>query len=93
MSDCHGNGHIRPRDALEGTYEFVRPAGGFYVFPKAPPRFENATQFVEEAIRKQVLIIPGSVFSAKDTHFRISYAAPDETLKQGCEILRSIAGP
>lgn len=80
-------------DALEGTYEFVRPAGGFYVFPKAPPRFENATQFVEEAIRKQVLIIPGSVFSAKDTHFRISYAAPDETLKQGCEILRSIAGP
>jgi aspartate aminotransferase/aminotransferase len=75
---------------LEGVLEFARPSGGFYVFPKAPPAFASATEFVEEAIRKNVLVIPGEVFSAQDTHFRISYAAPDDKIRQGCEILRSL---
>jgi aspartate aminotransferase len=34
-----------------------------------------------------VLIIPGNVFSEKDTHFRISYATTDEKIRQGVEIL------
>jgi aspartate aminotransferase/aminotransferase len=38
-----------------------------------------------------VLIIPGNVFSKRDTHFRISYATTDEKLKEGCEILNSLA--
>jgi aspartate aminotransferase/aminotransferase len=77
---------------LEGAFEFVRPSGGFYVFPNAPRHFRSATEFVEEAIRRNVLIIPGEVFSKRDTHFRISYAAPDEKIRQGCSILRSLAG-
>lgn len=77
---------------LEGSFEFVRPGGGFYVYPKAPARFANATAFVEEAIRRNVLIIPGEVFSERDTHFRISYAAPDNTIRRGCEVLRALAG-
>jgi aspartate aminotransferase/aminotransferase len=77
---------------LEGAFDFVRPSGGFYVFPKTPARFPSATAFVEEAIRRNVLIIPGEVFSERDTHFRISYAAPDDRIRRGCEILRSLAG-
>ncbi len=77
---------------LEGAFDFVRPSGGFYVFPKVPPGFDSATAFVEEAIRRNVLIIPGEVFSDRDTHFRISYAAPDNKIKKGCEILRKLAG-
>ena len=76
---------------LESTFELVRPSGGFYVFPKAPPAFDSATAFVDEAIRRNVLIIPGEVFSERDTHFRISYAAPDEKIRAGCEILRAMA--
>jgi len=38
-----------------------------------------------------LLIIPGSVFSEKKTHFRISYAATFDTLGRGIEILNSIA--
>ncbi len=76
---------------LDGVFDFVKPAGGFYIFPKAPARFPSATAFVEEAISRNVLIIPGEVFSQRDTHFRISYAAPDDRIKQGCEILRSLA--
>jgi len=77
---------------LEGALEFVRPSGGFYIFPKAPPHFANASAFVDEAIRRNVLIIPGDTFSEKNTHFRISYAAPDDKIRAGCRILRSLAG-
>ena len=77
---------------LEAAFDFVRPTGGFYVFPQVPARFASATAFVEETIRRNVLIIPGEVFSERDTHFRISYAVPDEKIRQGCEILRSLAG-
>lgn len=81
------------RDALvEGLadlYDIERPGGAFYVFPRAP--WGSGTQFVEKAIENNLLIIPGSVFSEKDTHFRISYAASDETIDRGIEVLRSMA--
>ena len=79
-------------EEVDGAFDYVRPSGGFYVFPKSPASFATATAFVEEAIRKNVLIIPGEVFSEHDTHFRISYAAPDESIREGCRILRNLAG-
>jgi aspartate aminotransferase/aminotransferase len=75
-------------DGLKGTFELVRPGGAFYAFVKAPGG--GATQFVEKAIKNNVLIIPGKVFSEKDTHFRISYATSDEKIRRGVEILRSL---
>lgn len=79
-------------DALQGVYDLVRPAGGFYVFPKVPPKYASATVFVEECIRHNVLVIAGGVFSERDTHFRISYAVSDEMLRRGCDVLRGLAG-
>lgn len=75
---------------LSDLYELVTPGGAFYVFPKAPKGF-SGSQFVEQAIANNLLIIPGSVFSSQDTHFRISFAASNETLQRGIEILRSLA--
>ena len=63
---------------LSEDYEVVVPGGAFYVFPKVP--FGNADQFVRRAIEHKLLVIPGSVFSERDTHFRISYAAADATI-------------
>lgn len=74
---------------LEGYYEFTKPGGAFYIFPKAPGGSGN--EFVKRAIEKQLLIIPGNIFSSKDSHFRISFAAPDKTLDRGIEVLRSLA--
>ncbi|MFH1109647.1 MAG: aminotransferase class I/II-fold pyridoxal phosphate-dependent enzyme [Planctomycetota bacterium] len=79
-------------ELLTGVVDFVRPAGGFYVFPKAPPRFNTASEFVTAAIEKKLLVIPGEAFSERDTHFRISYAAPDEKVRRGCAIIRELAG-
>jgi aspartate aminotransferase/aminotransferase len=77
-------------DMLSGKFEVERPGGAFYIFPKAPAGV-TASEFVAKAIENNVLIIPGNVFSDRDTHFRISYATTDDRLKQGCEILRSLA--
>jgi aspartate aminotransferase/aminotransferase len=77
-------------DELRGKFEVVKPAGAFYIFPKAPAG-QTASDFVAKAIENNVLIIPGNVFSERDTHFRISYATTDEKLTQGCEILSRLA--
>jgi aspartate aminotransferase/aminotransferase len=48
--------------------------------------------FVREAIDRQLLIIPGSVFSEQHTHLRLSYAAEDATIDRGLEILADLIG-
>ncbi|MEM8873079.1 MAG: aminotransferase class I/II-fold pyridoxal phosphate-dependent enzyme [Planctomycetota bacterium] len=97
--DADMSGHItayrRKRDivveALSGTFELARPDGAFYAFPQAPAGL-TATDFCTAAIEKNVLTIPGNVFSGRDTHFRVSFAAPDEKLREGCRILCEVAG-
>ena len=76
-------------DALGEKFGLVTPGGAFYAFVPAPGG--NATEFVTKAIENNVLIIPGSVFSTRDTHFRISYATTDEKLAEGLDILASLA--
>ncbi len=76
-------------NGLKDLYEFSLPTGAFYLFAKAP--WGTATEFVHEAIRNELLIIPGNIFSREDTYFRISFAAPDDTIDRGIEVLRRIA--
>jgi aspartate/methionine/tyrosine aminotransferase len=76
-------------DGLRDRYEVIKPGGAFYLYPRAP--WGTASEFVAEAIRNNLLIIPGCTFSRADTHFRISYAAGDATLDRGVEILNRIA--
>ena len=89
----HAREYQRKRDmvveGLEGLYELSRPAGAFYAFPKAP--WGTASEFCAAAIEHELLIIPGNVFSRRDTHFRISYAVSDDVLRRGLEILRKLA--
>jgi aspartate aminotransferase/aminotransferase len=77
-------------ESLSRKFEVVKPEGAFYIFPRAP-HDATASAFVARAIEKNVLIIPGSVFSERDTHFRISYATTDERLAKGCQILCDLA--
>jgi len=76
---------------LEKRFEFARPSGGFYVFPKAPPGYANATEFCETVAQHNVLVIPGGIFSQRDTHFRISYATTDALISRGCDVLCKLA--
>jgi aspartate/methionine/tyrosine aminotransferase len=74
---------------LSDCYEIRRSEGAFYLFPRCP--WGTGTSFVEHAIGQGLLIIPGCVFSRRDTHFRLSYAASEETLQRGVEVLRRLA--
>jgi len=76
-------------DGLKDKFELAKPQGAFYAFVKAPNG--SGTEFVKRAIRNNVLVIPGNVFSEKDTHFRISFATSDEKIQQGVGILCSLA--
>ena len=78
-------------EAFDGISTLTMPGGAFYAFVEVPPSLGlTATQFVEQGIERNVLTIPGNVFSGRDTHFRISYAVSDEKLKAGLEILTEL---
>lgn len=93
---CYIQAYKNKRDmfvnGLKDYYEINYPNGAFYAFPKVPGNGKvTASKFAEMAIERNLLLIPGNVFSQKDTHFRISYATTDEKLKQGIEILKGLA--
>ncbi|MFH0962563.1 MAG: aminotransferase class I/II-fold pyridoxal phosphate-dependent enzyme [Planctomycetota bacterium] len=77
-------------DALKDKFRVVKPEGAFYIFPAVPPGKGSDQDFVVRAIRNNVLVIPGSVFSERNTHFRIAYATSDETLLRAAQILNSL---
>lgn len=95
--DTPMNGQIqdyrRKRDyiftELREKFHVVKPGGAFYFFPAAPGG--DADKFVKKALERELLIIPGNVFSEKNTHFRLSFAASDETIRKGIQILKEIA--
>jgi aspartate aminotransferase/aminotransferase len=91
--DNYVENYNRKRDLIYGglsdLYEVVKPGGAFYIFPKAP--WGTGSEFVTKAIEHKLLIIPGSIFSKADTHFRISYAASDEMIYRGIDVLRDLA--
>jgi aspartate aminotransferase/aminotransferase len=74
---------------LQEDFEVCGAEGAFYLFLKAARG--TGSEFVAEAIRQNLLIIPGNIFSQADTHIRISYAAEQRTLERGCDVLRKLA--
>lgn len=79
-------------ERLSPAFELTTPGGAFYAFPRVPERLGlTGTQFVERAIDRNLLIIPGNVFSNRDSHIRISYACDDDELERGLDILLNLA--
>jgi aspartate/methionine/tyrosine aminotransferase len=77
--------------ALQPVTDVVHPGGAFYVFPRVPTRAApNASAFVQRAIDRGVLLIPGGVFSRRDTHVRLSYAVSDADLKRGLAVVAEL---
>jgi aspartate aminotransferase/aminotransferase len=86
-------GYKKRRDliyrGLKEKYHVQEPQGAFYIFPEVPGG--NAEAFVEKAIQNNLFIVPGSVFSKRNTNVRISFAASEETLLKGIEVLNRIS--
>jgi aminotransferase len=78
-------------DTFRGLTTVAQPGGAFYCFVEVPPALGvSASAFVERAIERSVLVIPGKVFSHRDTHFRLSYATQEDRLRKGLGILASL---
>ena len=80
----------RFRNELPGT-EFVDPLGAFYLFFRVDELFSRnvptATEFCRRLIADEALaLVPGAAFG-DDRWVRLSYAASDETLKDGMDRL------
>lgn len=58
-------------------YEFTKPGGAFYLFPRAPVPDDVA--FVRALQEERVLCVPGSGFGGPG-HFRIAFCVSDATI-------------
>jgi len=72
----------RKRDILcnnlaECGYEFVRPSGAFYLFPKSP--VPDDVKFVKALQDELILVVPGSGFGCPG-HFRIAFCVDDDII-------------
>ena len=78
-------------EMLSPFTELIVPEGAFYAFPKVPEHMKmSGMEFIQHAIDQDVLVIQGDVFSAHDTHFRISYAVDERKLEHGLRVLQSM---
>ncbi|MFP4106447.1 MAG: pyridoxal phosphate-dependent aminotransferase [Phycisphaerae bacterium] len=76
-------------EKLGPAFGLVKPQGTFYAFAPAPGG--SGTEFVRKAIDRNVLVIPGNVFSDRDSHFRMCFTVPDDVLEEGLDILVKLA--
>lgn len=91
----HINDYQRRRDLvvskLQPHTNITVPGGAFYAFPEVPARLGlSATDFISKALERNVLIIPGNVFSQRDTNFRLAYATSERSLTGGLDAIAEL---
>jgi aspartate aminotransferase len=59
-------------------YEFIKPSGTFYLFPRTP--IPDDVEFVNLLKEERILVVPGSGFDGPG-HFRIAFCVSDDTIK------------
>ncbi len=82
--------YARKRELILGVldqagYEYVRPGGAFYVFPKSPTPDDVA--FCKRAMEENLLVVPGSGFMGPG-YFRIAYCCDDATIVNSLEAFK-----
>jgi len=75
--------YARKRDLLcDGLaacgYEFIKPAGTFYLFPRSP--IADDVEFADVLKEERVLVVPGSGFDGSG-HFRIAFCVDDDVIR------------
>ncbi|MGD8847605.1 MAG: pyridoxal phosphate-dependent aminotransferase [Desulfobacteraceae bacterium] len=74
--------YLRKRDLLcegllDAGYDFVKPKGSFYLFPRTP--ISDDVQFVRALQQEKILTVPGTGFICPG-YFRIAFCVSDETI-------------
>jgi len=76
--------YMKKRDMLcnglqEAGYEFTKPEGAFYLFPKSP--LDDDVKFVALLQEEKILGVPGTGFGCPG-YFRLAYCVDDATIER-----------
>ena len=63
-------------------YDFIKPAGAFYLFPKSP--LADDVAFVPQLQKELILAVPGSGFGGPG-YFRLAFCVDDRTIDNAAE--------
>ena len=90
----HVEDYRRKRDliyaGLSDLYEVVQAAAARSTSSPKPPGAPAASSSPRRS-SSNCSSFPATSSARRDTHFRISYAAPDETIYRGIDVLRDLA--
>ncbi|MDH5657295.1 MAG: aminotransferase class I/II-fold pyridoxal phosphate-dependent enzyme, partial [Spirochaetia bacterium] len=75
-------------EKLKPHTKFPYPSGAFYIFPEIPSIDTEFTEYA--ASEKKLIIVPGSIFSEKNNHVRISFATDQDHLTAGLDAFISL---
>lgn len=69
-------------DRLPHAFEYVKPGGAYYVFPRIVARHKNAREFALRMLEEaRVSMTPGSAFGPQgEHHVRMAYCVDEETI-------------
>jgi len=84
--------YAKKRDAIcqvldDAGFEYVKPQGAFYVFPKSP--IPDDVAFVKQAQEENLLLVPGSGFRGPG-YFRIAFCCSDETITGSAQAFKRV---
>jgi aspartate aminotransferase len=86
------NEYARKRDLFcdvldQAGYEYVKPKGAFYIFPKSP--IADDVAFVKAAVEECLLLVPGSGFMGPG-HFRIAFCCEDAVIERSVNAFKKV---
>jgi aspartate/methionine/tyrosine aminotransferase len=81
-------------DGLAGTFEYQRPEGAYYVFPRILADHDTAHAFALRALDEaRVALTPGSAFGpAGEHHVRIAFCVEDDVIDRAFDRLEAWLG-
>ena len=81
-------------DRLAHVFQYVRPEGAYYVFPRVIDATENAAQFSHRLLQEaRVTVTPGSAFGPSgEHHVRMAYCVEDDTINLAFDRMEAYFG-
>ncbi len=85
----------RRLDAVPHVFEYARPDGAYYVFPRIVAEHANSFQFcIDLLAAARVTVTPGSAFGPSgEHHVRMAYCVADEVIDQAFDRIETHFGP
>lgn len=79
-------------DRLPHAFEYVKPGGAYYVFPRIVAKHENAREFALRVLAQaHVSMTPGSAFGPRgEHHVRMAYCVDEETINTAFDRLEKL---